>query len=88
MYFAIQYSIGTLQTNYFAETHPSLPNYIAMIAGDYFGIRSNNPVNLNYSNVVDLLEDRGLTWIIYQVRFLQSKKVNQSMEKKCEEKGR
>jgi hypothetical protein len=32
-----------LATYYFGVTHPSLPNYLAMIAGDEFGIRDNKP---------------------------------------------
>src|ERR1700730_16504191 len=32
-----------LATRYSGVTHPSLPNYIAMIAGDEFGIRDDAP---------------------------------------------
>jgi phospholipase C len=31
-----------LATNYFGVTHPSEPNYLAMIAGDYFGIQDDD----------------------------------------------
>ncbi len=31
-----------LATNYFGVTHPSEPNYLANIAGDYFGIQDDN----------------------------------------------
>jgi phosphatidylinositol-3-phosphatase len=31
-----------LATNYFGVTHPSEPNYLAIIAGDYFGIQDDN----------------------------------------------
>jgi phospholipase C len=32
-----------LATLYFGTTHPSLPNYISMFAGDFFGIHDDNP---------------------------------------------
>lgn len=32
---------GALLTSYFAITHPSLPNYIAMVSGDTQGIASD-----------------------------------------------
>jgi hypothetical protein len=32
-----------LATNYFGIAHPSLPNYIALIGGDDFGIRDDRP---------------------------------------------
>jgi len=31
-----------LATNYFGVTHPSEPNYMAAIAGDYFGVQDDN----------------------------------------------
>ncbi len=31
-----------LAANYFGVTHPSEPNYLALIAGDYFGIQDDN----------------------------------------------
>ena len=30
------------ETYYFGVTHPSLPNYLSMISGDYFGIQDDN----------------------------------------------
>lgn len=32
---------GALATNYFGVTHPSLPNYLALLGGDTFGIAGN-----------------------------------------------
>jgi hypothetical protein len=32
-----------LATNYFGVTHPSEPNYVANIGGDFFGIQDDNP---------------------------------------------
>jgi acid phosphatase len=49
-------------------THPSEPNYIAAIAGDYFGMQNDNfnQVDANVSTVIDLLEDKGISWGEYQ----------------------
>ncbi|KAG6915977.1 hypothetical protein DXG01_009029 [Tephrocybe rancida] len=59
---------GLTLTNYFALTHPSQPNYIAAVGGEYFGMNSDNTANLptNVSSVVDLLEDKGISWAEYQ----------------------
>ena len=32
-------------TNYFGVTHPSEPNYVAMIGGDYLGIQDDDAYN-------------------------------------------
>ncbi|MGH8860952.1 MAG: alkaline phosphatase family protein, partial [Jatrophihabitantaceae bacterium] len=45
--------------NYFGVTHPSMPNYLAAIAGDNFGIQDDNDqnvVNFDRRNLVDQLE--------------------------------
>jgi len=54
--------------NYFALTHPSEPNYVASVGGEYFGIDNDNTnrVPANVSSIVDLLEDKGITWAEYQ----------------------
>lgn len=59
---------GISLTNYFALTHPSMPNYAAAISGDYYGINHDNTVNIpsNISTLVDLLEDKGVSWGEYQ----------------------
>ncbi|KAK4040345.1 phosphoesterase family-domain-containing protein [Parachaetomium inaequale] len=58
---------GILLTRYYAHTHPSQPNYLAAIAGDYFGLNHDDWVRLpeNVATVVDLLEDKDLTWAGY-----------------------
>ncbi|KAK1982324.1 phosphoesterase [Colletotrichum cereale] len=58
---------GILLSNYYAHTHPSQANYIAALAGDYFGMNHNDPVRLplNVSTIVDLLDWRGLPWKAY-----------------------
>jgi acid phosphatase len=59
---------GISLTNYFAVTHPSMPNYAASISGDYYGINHDDMVNIpsNVSTLVDLLEDKGVSWGEYQ----------------------
>jgi hypothetical protein len=56
---------GALLTNFFAETHPSQPNYLALVSGDTYGVTHNNNVNLNARHVGDLLEAKGKSWRIY-----------------------
>lgn len=56
---------GAYLNQFYAITHPSQPNYLAMIGGDTFGISDNGDVNLGESNLVDLLESHGHTWKAY-----------------------
>jgi len=57
----------TLLTQFYAVTHPSLPNYIAMIGGDTFGIDSNcTDCFVNATSLPDLIEGSGRTWKTYQ----------------------
>ena len=57
----------TLLTQYYAITHPSLPNYLALIGGDTFGITSDcETCYINQSSLPDLLEASGRTWRTYQ----------------------
>ncbi|KAG0289846.1 hypothetical protein BGZ96_006682 [Linnemannia gamsii] len=59
---------GVVLNNFHGVTHPSQPNYLAAIAGDYFDYDDDGTHNLDtsYKTVVDLLEDKGLTWRSYQ----------------------
>lgn len=57
----------TLLTQYYAIRHPSLPNYIALIGGDTFGIDSNcNDCFVDATSLPDLIEASGRTWKTYQ----------------------
>lgn len=56
---------GAHFTNFFAETHPSQPNYIAMVAGSTLGVTSNNNVTLDEKHLGDLLEEKNLSWKVY-----------------------
>ncbi len=52
--------------NYFAVSHPSLPNYIAMIGGNTFGINTDcTDCHVNSTNLVDQLEQTNKTWKAY-----------------------
>ena len=53
---------------YYGVTHPSMPNYLASIAGDNFGIQDDNDqnvVNLDRRNLVDQLEAHHMSWDAY-----------------------
>jgi phosphatidylinositol-3-phosphatase len=53
-------------TNYRALTHPSLPNYIALVSGGTQGIRTDCTTCLVAErNLADTLEDAGKTWKAY-----------------------
>ncbi|MET0479496.1 MAG: alkaline phosphatase family protein, partial [Actinomycetota bacterium] len=57
---------GTLLTRYYAITHPSLPNYLAMISGDTHQITSDcTSCNLDAPNLADQLEAAGVSWKAY-----------------------
>lgn len=58
---------GILLTNYYALTHPSQPNYVASVSGDYFGLDNDNKAQIpeNVSTVVDLFDTKGIAWKEY-----------------------
>ena len=56
---------GTLFSNYYAVTHPSLPNYIAIVAGSTFGITSDDPVDLAFPSLANQLDAAGISWKLY-----------------------
>ncbi|KAI8892185.1 phosphoesterase family-domain-containing protein [Globomyces pollinis-pini] len=62
-------SKGRLLTNYHGRTHPSQPNYIAMVGGSRLGVTTNDNYDLNDRSVVDLLESAGKSWITYQQQY-------------------
>ncbi len=55
-------------TSHYSVTHPSEPNYVAAIGGDYFGMNNDNMwfVDKNVSTVIDLLEAKNISWGHYQ----------------------
>jgi hypothetical protein len=60
-------SQNVLLSNYFAVTHPSLPNYIALVSGSTANIKSDcMDCFVNQPNLADLIEASGRTWKTYQ----------------------
>lgn len=59
---------GITLSNYYATTHPSEPNYAAVVSGDNFGMDNDdfNAFPANISTVVDLLDTKGISWAEYQ----------------------
>lgn len=57
----------TLLTQYYAVRHPSLPNYIALMGGNTFGITNDcTGCFINAPSLPDLIEASGRTWKTYQ----------------------
>ena len=55
-------------TSYYGVTHPSMPNYIAAISGDNWGIQDDedeNVVNLDRPNLADQMTHAGIRWGAY-----------------------
>jgi hypothetical protein len=56
-----------LLSNYSAVTHPSLPNYLALVSGSTQDITSDcNDCFVNQPNLADEIETSGRTWKSYQ----------------------
>lgn len=60
---------GALLSNLTAEGHPSQPNYLALVGGSTFGVTSDRNVDLDGSEIGDLLEAKGLQWKVYAEGF-------------------
>jgi phospholipase C len=55
-----------LATSYYGIRHPSLPNYLALLGGDTFGISSDcTDCFVDQPNLVDQLESGGKSWKAY-----------------------
>jgi hypothetical protein len=53
--------------NYYGVTHPSEPNYLALVAGTNFGLNADDATaHFNAPNLADQLEAHGYTWATYQ----------------------
>lgn len=64
-YFAKLANQGVQLTAYHGVTHPSQPNYIATIGGDFFGWADDNCTDFDERNLIDLLEAQNVTWGVY-----------------------
>ena len=60
---------GAQLQNYHGLTHPSQPNYIALISGSTHGVSGSEPVTIDALHLGDLLERRGLTWKVYAEKY-------------------
>jgi phospholipase C len=57
---------GAWFSRYYAITHPSFPNYLAIVAGSTFGLDSDHrPPPLKGATIADRLEEKNLTWKSY-----------------------
>lgn len=56
---------GTYLNQHHAITHPSQPNYIAMVSGSTHRVGDNSNVSIVAQHIGDLLEARGLPWKNY-----------------------
>jgi hypothetical protein len=55
-----------LMTRFYGVTHPSLPNYIALVSGSTHGIDSNcTRCTVDATSLADTIEDSGRTWKTY-----------------------
>ena len=57
-----------LATNYFGVSHPSEPNYVAMLGGSTFGVSDDNPYYVNKVNapsLVSQMDAAGISWKAY-----------------------
>ena len=64
-YFGALAKQGALLSNFHGVTHPSQPNYVAMIAGDTLGVTSDTQVDIDGKSIADLLEAKGKSWKVY-----------------------
>lgn len=60
---------GAYLNNFFAVSHPSQPNYIAMTSGSTNGVKGDNNVNLPVRHLGDLLEAKNMKWRQYAEGF-------------------
>ncbi|KAI9449085.1 phosphoesterase family-domain-containing protein [Lactarius psammicola] len=60
-------SQGILLNQYYALTHPSEPNYVASVGGDYWGMANDNFFNIpsNIATIVDVLDTKSISWASY-----------------------
>ncbi|KAH7883977.1 phosphoesterase family-domain-containing protein [Phlebopus sp. FC_14] len=59
---------GITLSSFYGVTHPSQPNYLAAIGGDFWGLAGDQFVSIpsNISTIVDLLEEKSISWSTYQ----------------------
>jgi len=62
-------NLGRIFTDYYAITHPSQPNYWCQVSGDYYSWNFDTNHNLDYTNLIDLFDPKGITWKSYNENF-------------------
>jgi hypothetical protein len=66
-YFNSMLGSGALATSYYAVTHPSLPNYLALVGGSTFGIGSDcTTCWISAVNIADRIEAAHKSWKAYE----------------------
>jgi len=61
---------GLSLDNFYAISHPSQPNYVAQIGGDTLGCADDNNINISATNLVDFIENAGISWKAYQEDYI------------------
>jgi hypothetical protein len=58
---------SAVAANYYAITHPSLPNYLALTGGSTFGFGGSDcgTCSVSHRNLIDQLEAAGISWKVY-----------------------
>jgi hypothetical protein len=58
---------SAVAANYYAITHPSLPNYLALTAGSTLGFSGSDcgTCSVSHRNLIDQLEAAGISWKVY-----------------------
>jgi phosphatidylinositol-3-phosphatase len=65
-YFNALIQRGAVATNYYTQTHPSLPNYLALLGGDTFGVTDNYmDFEIGGPNLATQLSRAGVSWRAY-----------------------
>lgn len=66
-YFNNLIASGALASSYYAVTHPSLPNYLAMVGGSTYGVTSDcTTCYVSAASLADRVEAAGKSWKAYQ----------------------
>lgn len=56
---------GAYLSQHFGVTHPSQPNYIALVSGQTAGVKDDSVVERDIRHLGDLLEAKGKSWRVY-----------------------
>lgn len=64
-YFKSLMSRGAFLSQYYAITHPSQPNYLALVGASTFKVTDDANYDINAKHIGNLLETKGYTWKSY-----------------------